>query len=350
MQKVLLVDRWILNSKVIEQDSQKYFEINNIDYKFFECSNAQEAINTLNNEQINIAFIDISSKDFDGIQLLRDIKSMNILQPKIVAVTVLDDKKYRYEALKLKVYRYIYKPYDFYEIQEALNKLFNNHNYSLGINDYFSLLKKEEKQEETQEDDFLDFDEFDEFDEPDETENKQEQEDNLFEFDDFDDIDEEDQKVVHSEDLMKAYNQSHKQVTAKEFLDENEEVGVIDTEQLNDLEEDLDATVASILFDDITDKIPDIIYILEKYNRFLYTFSEFEELCKVIYAMIELLENTDFDQLKRKDMASKFVVAILEDLVDWKEHVFVLEDAVDVYYINASILNSFVLLKDIVNK
>jgi len=327
MIKVLLVDSWLLNNKVIEQDTQKYFEKNNIEYKFFECVNEIEAIDTLKSEQIDIAYIDISSEKFDGLKLLQDIKNMNQRQPKIVAVTVLYDKKYRYEALKLKVFRYIYKPYDIYEIQESLSKLFNNHNYSLSINEYVTSVEKEkdEIKDSSAEDDFLDFDEFDEFEE------------------------DEDDGIAHSQDLMDAYNKSHKQVTAEIFLETYNDVG-IDTEELSELEEDLDVLVASILYDDLDDKIPDIVYILEKYNRFLYMFTDFEELCKVIYALVELLQETNFSNLKHKNMVKKFIIAIIEDLVDWKEHVFIIKDAVDVYYINASILNSFVLLKDIVNK
>ncbi len=39
------------------------------------------------------------------------------------------NKKYRYEALKLKVYRYIYKPYDSHEIVESLDAFFNENDY-----------------------------------------------------------------------------------------------------------------------------------------------------------------------------------------------------------------------------
>lgn len=336
MLKVLLVDSWLLNNKVIEQDTQVYFDKQNIDYEFFECSNPEETMDILNNHTIDIAYIDISSEKFDGLQLLKDIKDMKIRQPKIVAVTVLYDKKYRYEALKLNVYRYIYKPYDGYEIQESLEKLFNDNNYSLSIQDYVKKLENEEvnETEDSGDDGFIDFDEFDEFEEFDE-------------FDEFEDFEEE--GIAHSTELMDAYNQSHKKITSEEFLAEYEDIG-IDTDRLDDLEEDFDALIASMLYDDINDRLPDIIDLLDGYNKFVFIFNEFEELHKVIFAIIKLLEETDFSTMKRKDMAVKFIIAILEDLVDWREHVFVLQDAVDVYYINASILNSYVLLKDIINK
>jgi DNA-binding response OmpR family regulator len=337
MLKILLVDSWLLNNKVIEQDAMEYFKSHKIEFQFFECDNEIDALNIIKDNEIDIAYIDISAEEYDGIQLLKDIKSLNVRQPKITAVTVLYDKKYRYEALKLNVYRYIYKPYDYVEIEESLEKFFNDNYYSKGSN---------RTSETINTDDFIDFDEDDEDDET-----KDDNDNDFMDFDeddDFIDFDEEEDTIDHSKELMDAYNDSHKKVTAKEFLSFYNEQG-IDSEELVELEESLDTLISHILFDDnLKDNLPEVIDILEKYNSFLYMFSEFEELNKVIYALVELLNNIDFDTLKRTKMTSKFIVAIIEDLFDWKEHVFVVKDAVDVYYINASILNSYVQLKDII--
>ncbi|MCK5111298.1 MAG: response regulator [Arcobacteraceae bacterium] len=320
MVKILLVDSWLLNNKVIEQDVVEYFNNHKIEYQFFESDNEKDALEFVKMHDIDMAYIDISSQEYDGIQLLKDIKALDIRQPKITAVTVLYDKKYRYEALKLGVYRYIYKPYDYREIEESLEKLFKDNYYSKESNRISSTINAADLlSQEDSSDDFIDFDE-------------------------------DDDSIEHSKELMDAYNDSHKKVSAKEFLEECGDVG-INTEELEDLEEELDRVVANILFDNnLEGELPDIIYILEKYNRFLYMFSEFEELSKVLYGLIELLQSIDFSSLARITMVSKFIVAIIQDLVDWKEHVFVIQDAVDVYYINASILNSFVQLKDIIKK
>ena len=341
MEKILFIDSWLLNCKVIEQDTVEYFNSINIKYKFFEAGNSEDGLKLVKENEPNIIFLDISSKEFDGLQLLRDIKSLDIRQPKIIAVTELGDKYYRFEALKLKVYRYIYKPYDCREIKEALSKFFNKNYYSNEINnspDFINVEDLNTKVEniydsgsftDNSDDDFMDFDDND---------------------DDFMDFDEEEDDIEHSKELMDAYNDSHKKVTAKEFLEEYTEFGV-NTEELEDLEDELDRIVANILFENNLEyELPDIIYMLEKYNRFLYMFSEFEELSKVIYGLIELLNSIDFNTLSKISMVSKFIIAIIQDLVDWKEHVFVLENAVDVYYINASILNSFVQLKDIIKR
>ncbi|MEA3553864.1 MAG: response regulator [Campylobacterota bacterium] len=339
MIKILLVDSWLLNSKVIEQDAAEYFKDYEIEYIFFECDNEKDAIDVIKSNEIDIAYIDISSKEYDGIQLIKDIKSLGGREPKITAVTVLYDKKYRYEALKLNVYRYIYKPYDYLEIEESLEKFFkdnycskesNRLNNNINTDDVIDFQESKSFKEEDN-DDFMDFDDEDDF-------------------IDFNDEDEDEDEIDHSKELMDAYNDSHKKVTAKEFLELYKDEG-IDTEELSELEDDLDTLISNILFNEnLEENLPDIINILEKYNRFLYMFSEFEELSKVIYALVELLNSIDYSTLKRTKITSKFIVAIIEDLFDWKEHVFILKDAVDVYYINASILNSYVQLKDIITK
>ena len=333
MEKILFIDSWLLNCKVIEQDTKKYFDSIDMKYQFFEAGNSEDGMKLIKEHEPYIIFLDISSKEFDGIQLLKDIKSLDIRQPKIIAVTGLGDKYYRFEALKLKVYKYIYKPYDCKEIQEALEKFLGKNYYSKELNksnpdgSYDSIYDAGSFNNDNS-DNFMDFDNDD----------------------DFLDFDEEDDDIEHSQELMDAYNDSHKKVSAKEFLEEYSDVG-INTEELEDLEDELDKIVANILFEDnLEEELPDIIYMLEKYNRFLYIFGEFEELSKVIYGLVDLLNSIDFSTLSQISMISKFIVAIIQDLVDWKEHVFILEDAIDVYYINASILNSYVQLKDIINK
>ena len=48
-------------------------------------------------------------------------------------------------------------------------------------------------------------------------------------------------------------------------------------------------------------------------------------------------------------MVSKLVLASIQDLVEWKERVFIAQDAKDVYYINDPILNSYVQLQDLLS-
>jgi len=108
MKKILSVDSNLLHSKVIEQDIKEFFLSKNEDIEFFVSQNPQNTLDVINNNEIDIIFIDISSKYYDGLKLLKYIKAQGLQQSKIVAVTTLENHSFRMEALKLKVYRYIY--------------------------------------------------------------------------------------------------------------------------------------------------------------------------------------------------------------------------------------------------
>jgi len=310
MKKILSVDANLINSKIIEQDIKAYFDSVGEKFEFFVAQTPQHTLDIINEEQIDIIFLDISSKQYDGIKLLKYIKQQPVRQSKIVGVTVLDDHRYRFEALKYKVYRYIYKPYDNKEIETVLKKYFSINYYAKEINRTESFINLED------------------------IEHKNES---------FDTINE------HDIELVSSYQERHIKHNAVEFIELYEEWGY-DVDDLNDLELSLDNLMMSIMMDnDFEGVLPDILNILETYNKFLYIFTEFEELSKVVYSMVILLREIDFEKLESQTMVSKLVLAAIQDLVEWKERVFIAEDAEDVYYINDPILNTFVQLQDILS-
>jgi len=311
MKKILSVDNNLLHSKVIEQDVKEYFTSVGDEVEFFVSQNPQNTLDVINANEIDIIFIDISSKYYDGIKLLKYIKSQGKRQSKIVAVTTLENHSFRIEALKLKVYRYIYKPYDNKEIKEVLTKFF-------GVNYYAKAINRTEH-----------FINVDDLLLPDEAEEIVEKDDN---------------------EIVEEYIEAHQKTSAKEFLAEYDEWG-IDTTDLDDLELALDRLMANIMaFDDFEAALPDIIYMLETYNSFLFTISEFEELSKVVYSIVILLRDLDIDSLTCKPLVTRFIITTLQDLVDWKEQVFVQQTAEDIYYINDCILNSYVQLQDLITQ
>ncbi len=185
----------------------------------------------------------------------------------------------------------------------------------------------------TLEDDFIDFGE----------------ETNILNNNDFMDLgDEDDEDIKNCKDLMAEYNKSHKKVCAINFLDTYSK-NKKNIKNLIDLEEEIDILLLNISNDkDLEKEIEKIIYVLERYSNFVYIFKEFKKLSDVVLSIVKLLSGIDFSSLKKRKTILKLIVAILDDIKDWKKHVFILEDAVDVYYINASILNSFISLKKII--
>lgn len=311
MKKILSVDANLINSKIIEQDIKVYFDSINESFEFFFAQNPQNTLDIINNNEIDIIFLDISSKQYDGIKLLKYIKQQPVRQSKIVGVTVLDDHTYRFQALKYKVYRYIYKPYDNKEIETLLKKFFSVNYYAKEINRIESFINIEDI------------------------------ENNIVE--PIPTIQE------HDLELVSSYQKRHILHNATEFLELYEDWG-FDVEDLNDLELSLDQLMMSIMMDnDFEGALPDILNILETYNKFLYIFTEFEELSKVVYSMVILLREINLETLNSQTMVSKLVLASIQDLVEWKERVFIAQDAKDVYYINDPILNSFVQLQDLLS-
>jgi len=311
MKKILSVDANLINSKIIEQDIKVYFDSIGETFEFFTAQNPQNTLDIINSNPIDIIFLDISSKKYDGIKLLKYIKQQDVRQSKIVGVTVLDDHTYRFEALKQKVYRYIYKPYDNKEIETLLKKFFSINYYAKEINRIENFINVEDVENNIQE--------------PVAT------------------IEE------HDLELVSSYQKRHILHNAEEFLELYEDWG-FDVEDLNDLELSLDQLMMSIMMDnDFEGALPDILNILETYNKFLYIFTEFEELSKVVYSMLILLREIDFETLNSQTMVSKLVLASIQDLVEWKERVFIAQDAKDVYYINDPILNSYVQLQDLLS-
>jgi len=316
MKKILSVDANLINSKIIEQDITKYFESIDEELQFFSAQTPQDTLDIINKYEIDIIFLDISSQKYDGIKLLKYIKSQPVWQSKIVAVTILDDHNYRFEALKQKVYRYIYKPYDNKEIETVLKKFFHKNYYTKEINRIENFINVHD----------IDKSEKSFYEEPDNS---------------IVDIKE------YELELVSSYQKRHLLHNAKEFLELYEDWG-FDVEDLDALELSLDQLMMSIMMDnDLQGALPDILNILETYNKFLYIFIEFEELSKVVYSMVILLREIDFDKIQSQTMVSKLVLTAIQDLVEWKERVFIAQDAQDVYYINDPILNTFVQLQDL---
>lgn len=311
MKKILSIDSNLINSKIIEQDIKEYFDLIGVEFEFFTAQNPQETLDILNHNSIDIMFIDISSTNYNGIQLLKHVKRQDIRQPKIVAVTSLRDHTFRFEALKMNVYRYIYKPYDNKEIKDVLSKCFNKNYYAKKINrtEHFINLEDIEHLEE--------------------------------------EFESEVEQTKHELELIETFKESHKKVSAREFIELYDD---IDVEELDELEMALDRVTMSILVDNsFVAALFDIKNILEEYNRFLYRFIEFSELSKVVYSILILIRDLDEENIPSEALVSKIIITTIQDLVDWKESVFVDQSSEDIYYINDAILNSYVQLQDLLS-
>lgn len=113
MMNCLIVDDEPLAQDVIEHHLEK------IDFLSLKgkCSNAFEALVKINNEQIDVMFLDIKMPEMSGIEFIRSIKHV----PKIILTTAFPD--YALEGYELEIVDYLLKPISFERFLKAVNKL-----------------------------------------------------------------------------------------------------------------------------------------------------------------------------------------------------------------------------------
>ena len=311
MISILIADDIDVNIEVLQLAIEEYMDDNDIEednYEIKSVKNGEEAVFAVEKQFFDIIFLDIMMPKLDGLNALSRIREISLLKkPVIIMATALGDKFTKDSERERGANAYMVKP-------------FGNKTVSLML-DYY--LKKIENND-IQEDDFFDFDDFDD-----------EEVDSL-----------ENQKIV-----MEAFNESHKCLPAAKFL---EDYDYLAEEIPLDLEE-----IDMLLFErftigednlDLNIYIDDIREFFTLMSRFIHQFSEFDELDNAIVSLSVMLDELDLKVFtdKKIEFLGRFINAIIIDIYEWKENIFVMQNAVDVFYANASLLNSYIHIKNII--
>ena len=114
--KILLVDDEQLQLLRLENACKKVLP----DAYFFSYTNPVKAFEENENNNIDLAFLDIEMPSINGIQLAKKLKKNN---PKIKIIFVTAYSEYALDAFKVHASGYITKPVNENKIQEELNEL-----------------------------------------------------------------------------------------------------------------------------------------------------------------------------------------------------------------------------------
>jgi len=328
--RILVVD----NSKTMRyfiKDIIKHWfadkmELNSLEIE--ETYNGHLAFEKVSNEKFDMVFISMIIKGKDGIEFLRSVRELQSTQkPHITVHTSLASPNIENLVLSLGANSYLKKPLSI-EGMEAI------------LDEYLSTSSKEN------ENSFYDFDKDDiapEFD----------MSGGFEEFMDFDEMDNLDQgDCVQSEHLqhMDSFNQSHHNISAKEFLNELD-IKTLDmlVSSLGSIEKEMKILLLRINEKNILGMVKDVVFAVKKLIVALKNVDRFSELITSLKIFNEILSQLQKDkeiQVKLTKDTNKriimFIAAIIEDILDWKNHVFISQSAADVFYINASSLNSCV--------
>ena len=122
---VIIVDDEYLAQKLLQDYVSKVDSLQLV----ATCSNAFEAMNALNNNQVDIMFLDIQMPDLTGLELVKSLEH----KPAIVFTTAYSE--YAVDAFNLSVADYLLKPFDFPRFFQAVNKAIGIEQPLTGVQD-----------------------------------------------------------------------------------------------------------------------------------------------------------------------------------------------------------------------
>ena len=117
--KILICDDQLEHLDILERHIRNYFNTTNIDYICKKAVSGKEAIEKSKQYVFDIAFLDIEMPDIKGIEISKQIKTIN---ESVLIVFVTSYSNYRKEAFDQFAFNYIDKPIESDKFYRVINK------------------------------------------------------------------------------------------------------------------------------------------------------------------------------------------------------------------------------------
>lgn len=327
MTKILIIDDVQDNLDVLELLIEGYMEDNDIDdYSLTPMIDPVAALEKTNTEEYDIIFLDIMMPQMDGFEFLQSVRNNStIKQPIIVMATALGDDLTKKKEQEYGANAYMVKP-------------INSKVVSIMMDRYLEVLASQKFEVEDEFDFDFDFD------------------------DDFADEakEDEDTEMDPSTAALRRIISNYNNI---EPLDSSEFLGMYswNSDGIERHLEDLDYLVFKV-FDsleeninnmdiDIENDFKNILEIIIEFGHFTASFSELKDIQFVLTHLEEILEHVDINYLsdQQKKRFTVLIKAIVSDLIDFKDKVFVEKSVPNIYYLNATIASSCLELDNLLS-
>ena len=140
--------------------------------------------------------------------------------------------------------------------------------------------------------------------------------------------------------------------TAAEYVEQSAIAFMDKIDSLEVIENSIDEALTVFEKESSVENINDVARNFFDYVEILELLVEFEHLSFALNSLAEFLQGTDTTLFEASEI-SKFVtlsIHMLDDLKDWRENIFVKQEANDIHYLDSSLLSSCLQIETIFNK
>ncbi len=148
------------------------------------------------------------------------------------------------------------------------------------------------------------------------------------------------EKTVYQEKIDTMHYTDAQKISAVDFVEERG----VDYELLDDLKDYSQECLNAV---EMSDGLNDVMLVAlqkayELFSKAFYLSLEFEDLGYTLRALSQLVSDMDignYNELQLKSIKNYFI-GIINDLTEWKNHIYLLQDAPDIHYLDASLLEN----------
>lgn len=350
---------------LIAEDSKELREnlIETLDRLFLEVDGAKDgevALNMFKKKRYDIVLSDIKMPNMDGIELSHKIKSIDSDFP-IIILSAYNESKYLFKLVNLGIEAFIIKPPEteqfFYSIFKIVRAIENRRedlhlkqsliiaNQKLKVLNEELTLKNREVTKKNLQLNYIYKN----------LERRFESEvESLIDSSDFT-LNRDIEKSSIKSSSIKSDRDLRVITSASEYL---EGIGFFkyNTDILEELQtlSELEEEIVDLI--DSTSKIGEkfiikIKTILTKYSNVFKLLVEFINITNALDILIEALDLIDYEAINRDlNLFLKYFEALIIDFKEWRNSIFIEQNAIDIHYLDDSLLNSVLTIQSLITK
>ena len=142
-------------------------------------------------------------------------------------------------------------------------------------------------------------------------------------------------------ELLRMTHDHNNVISAKEFIEELDDSALEDFEELNHIHRELENAIVGFDTEQSVEKLNDIANLFGEIASVLNFMLEFADFSNAIRSFATFLDGLKDDEIvKTSDIMKTLIPTIYDDLASWRKHIFVLQDANDIHYLDSSLFSS----------